>query len=157
MNNKMKLAIGSILLVMLLFVQFYPIYVFTIDINGKSYIIPSKKIEISWIHSVEKEEWIEVYEQKGKRLFITETYFKTFGAGVPNDSSMTELKDGFIHMDIQREIKELNLIVSKNTESTLIIEDKRYNLHEMVEDYEEIYFNVDKLNIWGYIRGERLE
>lgn len=153
----MKVTIGSILVVMLFFVQFIPIHVLYIHINDQSYIIPSKQFEIAWIHSVEKEEWIEVYERKGKQLYIKETYFKTFGAGVPSEGKHTKTKDGFIHMDIQRELPELNLIVSHNVETSLHVNSQVYLLHDMVDDYEEIIFEVKRLNIWQYIRGERLE
>ncbi|WP_083838416.1 DUF1850 domain-containing protein [Lentibacillus jeotgali] len=72
-----------------------------------------RSFSIQWIHSVEKEEWIEYFNIKDDVLYLESTKFKTFGAGVPSQSERPAvLKDGWVHMDIKRKIGEALVVRS---------------------------------------------
>jgi hypothetical protein len=72
---------------------------------------------IQWRHSVEKELWEEFFTIKVDQIYIEETRFKTFGAGVPSHAgSDSYIKDGWVYMvGIDRKIGEELQIRTGNT------------------------------------------
>ncbi|RWZ51417.1 DUF1850 domain-containing protein [Halobacillus fulvus] len=61
--------------------------------------IEGETFSIRWEHSVEKEDWEEMFKVEKGTIGLTGTRFKTFGAGVPNDAGEdTYLKNGWVHM-----------------------------------------------------------
>lgn len=109
-----------------------------------------------WIHSVEKEEWIEVYEKSGDELILTETYFKTFGAGVPSNSENTELVNGYVKMDIYIKYPEMNLTVSENVQTTIIADDRKIPLYTYTSDYNFVQISSETINLWQLFWGGKL-
>ncbi|MEC3883931.1 DUF1850 domain-containing protein [Halobacillus sp. HZG1] len=78
---------------------------------------------ISWTHSVEKETWEEMFVIEDGTIELTSTRFKTFGAGVPNDTGdQTYLKDGWVYMTgiSQRIGRELAIRTGKSTNHTFM-------------------------------------
>ncbi|UAL47383.1 DUF1850 domain-containing protein [Sutcliffiella horikoshii] len=153
MNNKIFILGSTVLIVLLLFL-FVRIPVVYVSFDEGGFQLNEDSFEIYWIHSVEKEPWLETYEKRGDRLFLAKTRFKTFGAGTPSDGEIIPSNDGFVHMKIDREVEVVNLIVSKNVETTLITESSEYHLYELVEDYENVSISINKLPLWQYLRGE---
>lgn len=81
------------------------------------------EFKIRWRHSVEKEEWEEMFVLQGREIVLTGTRFKTFGAGVPNDTgNRTFIKDGWVYMTgINQTIgKHLSLRTGAHTDHRLI-------------------------------------
>lgn len=109
---------------------------------------------------MEKEAWTEDYEISGDVLLLTETRFKTFGAGVPStasDSEQTSLQDGFVVMQINRSFPSLDLVVSTNVNSTLVLGETRIPLFEWAGDYETVTISVKKMSLWdAFLKGEHL-
>lgn len=132
----------------------------TFEIKNQLFWTTEQHFALKWIHSVEKEEWVEFYEIKDDALFLSTTQFKTFGAGVPstlNDSKQVALKDGFVVMEINRSYPSLQLVVSENVNSTLIISDKEILLFELAGDYEPVTISVQKMSLWDmFFKGESL-
>lgn len=153
MNNKF-FFLGSTVLIVLLLLLFVKVPVIYVYYDDGGFQLSEDSFEIYWIHSVEKEPWLETYEKKGDRLFLEKTRFKTFGAGTPSDGEIISSNDGFVHMKIEREVEIVNLIVSKNVETTLITDSKEYRLFEILEDYENVSIKIMKLPLWQYLRGE---
>lgn len=103
---------------------------------------------LSWIHSVEKEEWKETFIIKNKTIVLDSTQFKTFGAGVPNDvGNNTFLKDGWVFMiNIDREIEEFFVRTGNDTKHELKSKYKHIILSKPNE--ERAYkISVEQLNI----------
>lgn len=155
MNNKVFLLGSTVLIVLLLFL-FVKVPVLYVSYEGGGFSIKEDSFEVSWIHSVEKELWMETYEKEGNRLYLARTRFKTFGAGTPSDGEVIPSNDGFVHMKIDREVESIDLIVSTNVETTLTTDSKEYRLYEMVEEYENVIIEIKKLPLWEYLRGEIL-
>ncbi|MGD6776059.1 DUF1850 domain-containing protein [Sutcliffiella horikoshii] len=153
MNNKFFIFGSTVLIVLLLFLL-VRIPVINVSYDDGGFQLTEDSFEIYWIHSVEKEPWLETYEKKGDRLILAKTRFKTFGAGTPSDGEIIPSNDGFVHMKIDREVEGVELIVSKNVETTLITESREYHLFELVEDYENVSIRINKLPLWQYLRGE---
>ncbi len=153
MNNKIFILGSTVLIVLLLFL-FVKIPVLYVSYDGGGFSLKGDSFEVSWIHSVEKEAWMETYEKEGNRLKLVKTKFKTFGAGTPSDGEIIPSNDGFVHMKIDREVESVDLIVSANVETTLTTDSKEYRLYEMVEDYENVSIQIKKLPLWEFLRGE---
>ncbi len=141
---------------MLLFSLFYRLPVIQLDFGHTIYYLKEDHFELRWIHSVEKEEWVEVYQREDDELILTETYFKTFGAGVPSDGEVIDAQDDFIHMKISERLSEMNLTVSENVKTTIISNETEILLYEITNDYESVTISIEYLPIWEYIGGEFL-
>ncbi|MFS0750855.1 DUF1850 domain-containing protein [Oceanobacillus sp. 1P07AA] len=157
MKNKNKRIIGGAITVVLLFFLFNKITVIEVKIDGESYYIYDVKFELQWIHSVEKEEWVEVYEIKQNKLTLVETYFKTFGAGVPAQGEVIPSSDGYIHMKMDVSYKELNVAVSENVKTTLSTDKKEVRLYEKTENYNNITLAVKDVFRWEFWEGKLYE
>lgn len=155
-KSKKWILKGSAFVIVLSFFLFIRIPVTEVDVDGKNYYILEEKFTIGWIHSVEKEEWFEIYERKEDFFLLTETYFKTFGAGTPYNEQATKTEDGFISMEIGYEYPELNMIVSENVQTTIYMNDKTIPLFEYADDYEVIHFRVSTISLLDMLREEFL-
>lgn len=111
-----------------------------------------KNFEVEWIHSVEKEAWIETYLVEGNKLILTTTAFKTYGAGVPSDGVIEDRGDGLVHMKINREMVEVTLVVSDSVRTTLRFGNKEIFLYELVNDYEEVRIESKFLPWWNLLK-----
>jgi len=151
-----KFVIGSASLVVLFFLLKIHIPVIEIIVDEKTYFVRDTSFTLSWIHSIEKEPWYEIYKRKNSHLILTETYFKTFGAGVPSNKEIIKKNNGFIHMKVNRKIDKLNIIVSENVQTTLIIGDKKIELYKLLENYSEVTIQVKNLHLWNIFRGDFL-
>jgi hypothetical protein len=154
MNNKW-LKRGTALVVLLFFI-FFHFPVILIQTEHQSYYLRSQSFTLTWIHSVEHEPWFEVYERKDNHLLLTETYFKTFGAGVPSEGKVIESKDGFVHLEVNRPMEQVNLIVSENVKTTIKTNSEDIHLYEMVEPYSEVTIKVHDVYLWNLWGGKFL-
>ncbi|MCI6206061.1 MAG: DUF1850 domain-containing protein [Corynebacterium glucuronolyticum] len=95
--------------------------------TGAEYFrLPSEEglpITMSWIHSIEKEPWVEYYRVHDDHLVLTAIDVKSYGAGVPADpGGVTTVKDGVIHTEgIDRTIAELTWAHSHDTQTTITV------------------------------------
>lgn len=157
--SKTMVAGGTGFLVLLFLSNWITLPLVTFEIKNQLFWTASRQFAIQWIHSVEKEEWVEFYERKEESLCLTQTKFKTFGAGVPStpaDSRQTALEDGYVWLEINRSFPSLQLVVSENVKSTLIINNKEILLYELVDNYEPVTISVQKLSLWDMLKGETL-
>lgn len=143
-------------MIVLLFFLLWRIPVVQFDFGGERYYLKDTNFTLQWIHSVEKEEWLEFYERDGDNLLLAETKFKTYGAGVPSDGEIISSKDGYVHMKIGRLFNEMNLTVSQNAQTTINTADKEIPLYEYTEDYETVTITIEFIGLWDYVRGNKL-
>lgn len=155
-SKKRMFWFGSACFIVLLFLLFFRIPVIEVSGETYSYFIKEKEFTLGWIHSIEKEEWFEDYVRNKKNIVLTDTRFKTFGAGTPYEGIETVTDDGFIQMKMDIVYPELNLTISERVETTLFFEDREVPLYQYFEQYENVFFKVQYLPIWKYIRGDFL-
>ncbi|TSB47475.1 DUF1850 domain-containing protein [Alkalicoccobacillus porphyridii] len=155
-SKKKKIWIGSAFLIALPLLLFYRLPVIEISGEESSYFIREDEFELGWIHSIEKEEWVEHYERQQDILVLTETHFKTFGAGTPYQGEETTTEDGFIRMALNIEHEELNVTISEHVQTTLFILDREVPLYHCFEQYESVTIKARNLALWEYKRGEFL-
>lgn len=155
------IQIGGAVLIALLFASFFiKLPVLAVETEEQFYWTATEEFSISWIHSVEKEEWVEFYETKEKELLLTRTSFKTFGAGVPStpaDAKTTTLEDGFVTMQIDRILPTLQLVVSDNVKSTLLLSNQAIPLYTLTENYSTVSIYATHLSFWERVfKGVKL-
>ncbi|TWT05520.1 DUF1850 domain-containing protein [Planococcus sp. CPCC 101016] len=143
-------------MIVLLFFLLWRIPVVQFDFGEERYYLRETSFTLQWIHSVEKEEWLEFYERDGDNLLLTETKFKTYGAGVPSDGEIISSKDGYVHMKIGRLFNEMNLTISQNAQTTILTADKEIPLYEYTDDYELVTIKIEMIHLWDYVRGNTL-
>ena len=148
MNNKVLWISGSIAFLMLLSLLFVE-DVIEVTYGDESFYIEGESFEVGWIHSVEKEEWVEVYEVIDDELLLKETRFKTFGAGVPSEGEIIPSTDGFVHMKVNQRMKELQLAVSENVQTTLYVSSEKIPLYDLTDNYEAVTIQITKRPIWS--------
>lgn len=141
---------------MLLFLLFIRIPVIELAGNSTTYFIQEEEIVLGWIHSIEKEEWFETYKREKQNLVLTETHFKTYGAGTPYQAVETETEDGFIQMKMDLVYEKLNITVSENVQTTIFFDDREVPLYRYFDQYETVTIKTTNLPIWEYVRGEFL-
>lgn len=139
---------------MLLLTLFYKLPTVQVSYMDGSFYLKEDTFEIGWIHSVEKEPWFERFERQSDTLHLTDTRFKTFGAGTPSSGVVIPSDDGFVHMKLDERIEELRLSVSKNVRTTLYTESTTVPLYELVADYETVVIDVKKIPFWRLLRGD---
>jgi len=137
---------------LLLIVGFFPLKFIKLTLPSETLVFYEKSFEVEWVHSVEKETWIETYVVKGNKLLLTTTTFKTYGAGVPSDGVVDERGDGFVHMTINREMDDILLVVSNLVKMTVWFGNKEIPLYELVDDYEEVQIESKWLPWWNILK-----
>lgn len=148
---------GSIAFCVLLLTFFIRVPSIAFHFENQTIYTMEKSFDLSWIHSVEKEEWIEHYILENNQLLLESTSFKTFGAGVPSDAKHVELKNGFVVMTIDQPYEQLNLTISEYVNTTIHLAQQEMKLYEYGEPYETVLITVEKLSIWQLLRGDFYE
>ena len=73
------------------------------DADGLRYafvVAQDNRFSLAWMHSVEKENWVETFRIVNQSIVLVSTRFKTFGAGVPDQAGRTtRLANGWVVMD----------------------------------------------------------
>lgn len=145
---------GSTFLTVLLLILFIKIPVIEVSYNDSRFFLKDDQFEIGWIHSVEKEPWFEKYALKNDSLYLIETRFKTFGAGTPSTGKVLPSSDGYVHIEIDYQMDEINLVVSENVQTTLYTKSNSIPLYRIAPDHETILIKNKELPIWQIIRGD---
>lgn len=153
-NKKIWGSIAIVCLLLLIFFIRIPTLAF--HFQGRTIYTKEKSFDLSWIHSIEKEEWIEHYIIENNVLLLQCTSFKTFGAGVPSDAAEVELKDGFVVMTIDQRYEQLNVTISEYVDTTVKIGDQQFKLYQFGESYETVLITIEKLSVLQILRGDFL-
>lgn len=156
MNSKPALILGGAILLLLL-ISFLKLPFIIAEVGEEKYLVSKNEFQLQWIHSVEKEPWIEYFIRDGEALLLTKTVFHTFGAGVPSDGEILNSNDGLIHMEINRSLDELNVTISKNVQTTLVLKNKEIPIHENFDHFSELNLRVEYIRIFDFLRKERLK
>ncbi len=140
------------MLTLMLPLLFFPLQLIQVSWQDQTHYLNEDSFSIQWIHSVEKEEWIEAYHKTDSGLTLEKTRFKTYGAGVPVTGPTTLTEDGYIEMQVQREMEEIRLVVSPLVQSTLTTTSGRTNLYELTDPYEEVLIQPAHLPAYAYVK-----
>lgn len=141
---------------MLLIVLVYPKRAVVISAEGyDDHFLAADSFELHWNHSIEKEEWYEIYEIDGRNLILTKTYFKTFGAGVPHLSEEKPefTEDGFVGFTINDEYPEIYMNVSENVKTRVVQNDEIHRLYEIFDTNTSVEIKVVNRPLYDRLIG----
>lgn len=141
---------------MLLFIFLIPQKKIVIDAEEeRDLYLSDESFEIHWIHSIEKEEWFEVYEVEEEDFILTESHFKTFGAGVPSDSNEPAeiTKDGFVKYTLNDRYPDIYLNVSDKVETKIVQNNEEILLYELYEPYTAVEIKVENITLLKQLLG----
>lgn len=141
---------------MLLFIFLIPQKKIVIDAEEeRDLYLSDESFEIHWIHSIEKEEWFEVYEVEEEDFILTESHFKTFGAGVPSDSNEPAeiTKDGFVKYTLNDRYTDIYLNVSDKVETKIVQNNEEILLYELYEPYTAVEIKVENITLLKQLLG----
>lgn len=157
---KILAAAAIILLFILSFFQYQFLYV--TDMRTKDYL-KAWRLEdgdtftVKYTHSVQLTPVWEIYEIRDGGIFLTETIFQSFGAGLPSTSPYDfEITDqGFRLYNIDMKITDLIYRVGAvRANHSLIIDGNEYPFLDFAEPGEGIKFETNKLSYLEYITKE---
>lgn len=148
---------GGIAVVMLLLSLSIRVSAIRVTTDGWQEHIPVDRFEIGWIHSVEKEPWFETYEARDGRLYLTKTRFKTYGAGVPSEGKIIPSDDGFVHMALDQEVRELRIFTSADVRTTLYTEKGELPLYDPGGERWSVSITHEAVPLWRLIGGAHHE
>ena len=143
--NKTSISIIGSIFIVLLFVLFFPTKHIVLSADGyDSLYLEPDTFELHWVHSIEKEEWFEVFEVDGSGLILSTSHFKTFGAGVPSDSDKpTYIEDGYVVYTIDDRYEDIYLNVSENVDTHIIQNNQEYILYEWFDSYVSVNISIE--------------
>lgn len=125
------------------------------------------KFELKWLHSVEKQWWVESYQAGSDKLLLTDTYLQTFGAGTPSTekalkNTHPEYQD-YVRYQINTTLPYLDWMVSANIQAHLIIPNEgrapttqglSLPIYQWVDDYTNIHIAPQKITLWSRLSQE---
>ena len=106
-----------------------------------------EKLEISFIHSVQKTEVKEYFTlaEDGAGFVLNSTHYHSFGVGLPfleADGSFRQEGNVFIMDDMNRYYGSLSLRTGVGTQLTVKVNDKVYPLYEIFDSGEKIDIKI---------------
>ncbi|ENU98149.1 DUF1850 domain-containing protein [Acinetobacter variabilis] len=110
--------------------------------------IDQKSFQLSWMHSVERTQWKERYLLDKDHFILTDTQFISFGAGTPDQGTITRQDDGNIHMQINRKMKEINWVISRRMQGQIESADRIWNIYQDFPDYSTVQLSIKKDSPW---------
>ena len=112
---------------------------------------------ISYIHSVELTEVREIYDVEAKDIILKETYFKSYGAGLPATTpyEFEITPDGFRIFDINEVIETLIYRTGAvRANHKLIIEDNEYSFLSFSKGQTPVHLEVKNISLLEYLTKE---
>ena len=72
----------------------------------------------------------------------------SFGAGTPNDYPIIFQKDGMVRMKVNRRIDQINWIISKNMQGSIIIHQRVWPIFQQYPDYTLVQITAQQQPLW---------
>ena len=106
------------------------------------------RFSITFIHSVHQSPLCDVYEIRNGNIYVVETRYSAFGAGVQTEllpgQSLTYQDGQMIVSGFDLELKSLRYIIGTVSDHTLNIEDKTISLRELCGKNAPVVFTCKK-------------
>lgn len=152
--SKMKKFIISLIVIILSFILFIPIFPKLI-INKKVFNIRSKEFVISYIHSVNKGNVRDYYIIKNKNIILSKTRFVSYGAGIPEPENGQKfiITDDYAEIsDINKKIDDLYLFVGTIANHKIEIDESEIELKKIFKPQTSIKIEYKILSLFEYIK-----
>lgn len=163
--NTFPSSLKFVIVIILCFIilLFVPIKVLVAEDFKDSRYLGAWKVKdqftVSYIHSVELTEVLEMYEIEAEEINLKETYFKSYGAGLPSttpyDFEITS--DGFRIFNIDETMKTLVYRTgATRANHKLIIEDEEYNFLDFSQGQTPVHLKIENMFLIKYFVKEVL-
>ncbi len=130
---------------------FWPIRLTQVTVNQRQCWIRSPYFQLSWVHSVEKQPWQEWYQREGQGFLLSQTRFKSFGAGVPDTGKIEFTPDHWLLQNSNITLKEINWVISKRVQSSIVLGQTTWHIANEEPDYSVVHINNQSIWTWQLI------
>ena len=142
MIKKIKIIFIIMILILTVFKIFLkPQYLLVIEdkTNKKNYefILKNKKFSLGYTHSVMKTEAEEIFTtDENKKIKLIRTEYKSYGVGLPflPEEGKMKIENGKFILEMEREFKNISMVISPIGKHYLKIDEKKYMLSEILGD-----------------------
>lgn len=142
MIKKIKIIFIIMILILTVFKIFLkPQYLLVIEdkTNKKNYefILKNKKFSLGYTHSVMKTEAEEIFvTDDNEKIKLIRTEYKSYGVGLPflPEEGKMKVENGKFILDMEREFKNISMVISSIGKHYLKIDGKKYMLSEILGD-----------------------
>ena len=142
MIKKIKIIFIIMILILTVFKIFLkPQYLLVIEdkTNKKNYefLLKNKKFSLGYTHSVMKTEAEEIFTtDENKKIKLIRTEYKSYGVGLPflPEEGKMKVENGKFILDMEREFKNISMVISPIGKHYLKIDGKKYMLSEILGD-----------------------
>lgn len=153
LNNVIKksAALTALLLSILSLVLSAPKQFIQVQVDQDRCKISSDSFDLQWKHSVEKTTWLEHYQIKQRKFVLRYTDLISFGAGTPTHYPIIFQKNGWIRMDVNQTLKDINWTISKNMQGTIKSQQKQWLIYQDYPDYSIVNISIQQQPFWNVI------
>ena len=142
MIKKIKIIFIIMILILMVFKNLLePKYMLVIEdiTNKKNYefILKNKKFSLGYTHSVMKTEAEEIFTtDENKKIKLIRTEYKSYGVGLPflPEEGKMKVENGKFILDMEREFKNISMVISPIGKHYLKIDGKKYMLSGILGD-----------------------
>ena len=142
MIKKIKIIFIIMILILTVFKIFLkPQYLLIIEdkTNKKNYefILKNKKFSLGYTHSVMKTEAEEIFiTDNNDKIKLIRTEYKSYGVGLPflPEEGKMKVENGKFILDMEREFKNISMVISPIGKHYLKIDGKKYMLSGILGD-----------------------
>lgn len=142
MIKKIKIIFIIMILILTVFKIFLkPQYLLVIEdkTNKKNYefILKNKKFSLGYTHSVMKTEAEEIFvTDNNEKIKLIRTEYKSYGVGLPflPEEGKMKVENGKFILDMEREFKNISMVISPIGKHYLKIDGKKYMLSGILGD-----------------------
>ncbi len=142
MIKKIKIIFIIMILILTVFKIFLkPQYLLVIEdkTNKKNYefILKNKKFSLGYTHSVMKTEAEEIFvTDDNEKIKLIRTEYKSYGVGLPflPEEGKMKVENGKFILDMEREFKNISMVISPIGKHYLKIDGKKYMLSGILGD-----------------------
>lgn len=101
---------------------------------------------LQWRHSVEKQLWQDYYQRNNQQFKLTHSFVQSFGAGVPSEGKAIPAPQGFVGIQHDLILSEVNWTVSRRMQGEMIEPKQRYyfKINQYVDDYASVNIQVQQ-------------
>lgn len=138
----------------LILAALFPFQAAVIKTNQYQCYLASSHFQLSWQHSVEHQNWIEYYRYRQGKLNLYQTYLQTFGAGTPSQAKvLTDAPPGYVGYQQDIDLDELNWVVSRNMQGTILTEQQTFAIYQTLPDYSVVNIKPIRLPFITWLLG----
>ena len=148
MRLKKSAVFTALFLLDLCGLLFLPVRYSEVTVAQMQCRISTAQFSLQWKHSVEKTRWIENYQREQQHFILRYTDLISFGAGTPNDYPIIFQKDGMVRMKVHRRIDQINWIISKNMQGSIIIHQSVWPIFQQYPDYTLVQITAQQQPLW---------